>query len=235
MTQFDDYHRTVIGYHGTGLAAALRIITRVAPFRPSRRDFDWLGRGVYFWEYAPQQALRFARIRQRQYQKKPNKTAEVIRRATEPLAVVGCMIRLGNCFDLLEPDNVEYLQQIFVEYKKDMELLGMALPRNTRKYRKLDCAVFEYTYKFIHADMPNHPIDTARAVYVPTGGERRVWERSWISRDAHIQLCVRNPVHLLGTWLHHPQELEVKDVLESFRISGAADDEADSSTGEKTI
>ena len=217
MAPFDDYHRTVIGYHGTGLATALRLVTRVEGFRPSQRAFDWLGHGIYFWEHAPQQALRFARIRQRQYQRKQVKSAEDLRRATEPLAVVGCMIRLGNCFDLLEPDNVEYLQDLFSDYKESMKLTGEVLPRNTRKYRKLDCDVFEYAYKIAKARNPGVEIESARGVYVPSGGERRVWAGSWISRDTHIQLCVRNPRNLLGLWLQNPPHLEVNDVHEAIR------------------
>ena len=63
MARFDDYHRTVVGYHGTGLAAALRIVNRIENFHWSERDFDWLGGGIYFWEYAPKQALTFAETR----------------------------------------------------------------------------------------------------------------------------------------------------------------------------
>ncbi len=91
MARFDDYHRTVVGYHGTGLTAALRIVNRIEDFRWSRRDYDWLGAGIYFWEYAPRQALAFAKLRQRQAERKRKKTAEDERRASEPLAVVACM------------------------------------------------------------------------------------------------------------------------------------------------
>ena len=38
MARFDDYHRTVVGYHGTGLTAALRIVNRIDGFRWSERD-----------------------------------------------------------------------------------------------------------------------------------------------------------------------------------------------------
>jgi len=217
MPRFDDYHRTVVGYHGTGLTAALRIVNRVEGFRWSRRDFDWLGHGTYFWEYAPEQALSFARIRQRQFLKKKNPTAEDARRANEPLAVVASMIRLGFCFDLLEPENVQCLQDTFADYREAMQSAAMALPTNTRKYRRLDCAVFEYVYKVIGESEHEASIDTTRGVYVPAGGERRVWEGSWVSRDAHIQLCVRNSASILGTWLHYPAGLEVDDVREALQ------------------
>ena len=53
MARFDDYHRTVVGYHGTGLTTALRIVNRVESFRWSERDFDWLtGDPVHGAEHA---------------------------------------------------------------------------------------------------------------------------------------------------------------------------------------
>ncbi len=218
MARFDDYHRTVVGYHGTGLTVALRIINRIEDFRWSERDYDWLGRGIYFWEYAPKQALTFAKVRQHQYRKKKNKTAYDQRRATEPLAVVACMIRLGFCLDLTEPENVEYVGDAFASYKAGMEAANVPLPENNRKYRKLDRSVFEYTYKLLEDSEPNLKVDTSRGIYVPTDYAKRIWEGSWISRDTHIQLCVRNPACILGTWLHYPTGLEVSDVCEALQV-----------------
>jgi hypothetical protein len=221
MARFDDYHRTVVGYHGTGLSAALRIVNRIEGFRSSEKDYDWLGRGIYFWEYGPKQALNFAKIRQRQYKKKKDKTLEDERRASEPLAVVACMIRLGFCLDLTEPENVEYLIEVFDSFRSVMELGDAKLPKNRHKYRKLDCAIFEYAYKKIEESEPNTTLDTARGIYVPTDGTTRIWPGSWISQDTHIQLCVRNSASLLGTWLHYPTGLEVNDVCEALQVGGA--------------
>jgi hypothetical protein len=215
VARFDDYHRTVVGYHGTGLSTALRIVNRVEGFRWSQRDFDWLGHGIYFWEYAPQQARDWAKLRRRQLQKKKNPAADEIRKVNEPIAVVASMIRLGFCFDLLEPYNVKYLLSVFEDYRQTMELSGEPLPKNNRKYRKLDCAVFEYAYKVINA-ASEHPVDTSRGVYVSARGDRRVWDASWISRDTHIQLCVRNSSCILGTWLHYPTGLGVDDVRKAL-------------------
>jgi hypothetical protein len=228
MARFDDYHRTVVGYHGTGLTAALRIVNRIEDFRWSERDYDWLGRGVYFWEYAPKQALAWAKLRQRQYQKKQDKTPEDKRRATEPLAVVACMIRLGFCLDLTEPENIKYVGEIFDSYKENIDLTGDPLPTNNWQYRKLDCAVFEYAYQIIEESEPNLTVDTARGVFVPKDGSKRIWEGSWISRDTHIQLCVRNPSNLLGAWLHYPTGLEVNDVCEALQAGVVVVDPEDS-------
>jgi hypothetical protein len=221
MARFDDYHRTVVGYHGTGLTTALRIVNRLESFRRSEKDYDWLGGGVYFWEYGPKQALTFAKIRQQQYKRKRKKTAEDDRRATEPLAVIACMIRLGFCLDLTEPENAEYLADIFKSYKESMELAGATLPTNSHKYRKLDRAIFEYAYRVIEESEPNSTVDTARGIYVPTAAAPRIWPGSWISRDTHIQLCVRNPASLLGTWLYYPAGLGVNDVCEALQAGGA--------------
>lgn len=217
MVQFDDYHRTVIGYHGTGLTAALHIVNRVERFNRSQRDYDWLGTGIYFWEYAPDQALNWAEIRQRQYAEKVDKTPEDQRRATEPLAVVACMIRLGYCLDLTEPKNLRLMSDIFKDYKENVEAAGEILPSNDREYRRLDCSVFNYAYAVLEQTEESAKVDSARGVYIPTDGRKRLWRGSWLSRDTHIQLCVRNPSSILGSWLHYPTGLGVNDVCEALQ------------------
>jgi hypothetical protein len=161
---------------------------------------DWLGRGIYFWEYAPKQALTFAKIRKRQFRTKKNQTPEDVRRATEPLAVVACMIPLGVCQDLAEPENVEYLREIFDDYSESMNLAGAKLPKNSRKYRRLDCAVFEYAYKEpepnsrwrrLVAEWPSVGLQVALIAVIsthsPIGGARvieREWGCSWLRAHA---------------------------------------------------
>jgi len=88
-----DYHRTVIGYHGTRRATANDLVDG-APFTASANDDDWLGHGIYFWEYAPLQAWWWAR---RRY-------------GEDDAAVVGAMIHLGSSLDLLDPANVGLLR-----------------------------------------------------------------------------------------------------------------------------
>ncbi len=179
MPQFADYHRTVIGFHGTTRKTAERIVLR-GSFTPSRNNDDWLGNGVYFWEYAPQQAAQWAKQR---YSEKTR------------IAVVAAMIRLGNCFDLLDPRNVEPL----IEAKKALIKTVKPLPQNHNSNKYLDCAVFETLYQL--QESAEEPIDTARAVYVPTEAHKRIWKRSWIYKETHVQLCVRNSRNILGTWL----------------------------------
>jgi hypothetical protein len=91
---YHDYHRTIIAFHGTTRAVAEHLVDG-GDFVPSSNTDDWLGSGSYFWEYAPKQAWWWAKT---------------FKKKSEP-AVVGAMIRLGNCFDLLDPANVQSLRQ----------------------------------------------------------------------------------------------------------------------------
>ena len=119
------------------------------------------------------------------------------------------MIRLGNCLDLLDPENARALQCFHDGLVTTLAGLGKELPRNhnTKKYR--DCAVLESYYQHVAA-RGEPPIESARGVYVPTPGAAasagsgyRLWERSWLTLDAHIQICIRPEAVgsvVLGTW-----------------------------------
>lgn len=58
------YDRTVIAYHGCDVETAERLL-HGEPFKESQNDYDWLGEGIYFWEYGADRALQFAHDQQR--------------------------------------------------------------------------------------------------------------------------------------------------------------------------
>jgi hypothetical protein len=173
----------------------------------SQNPDDWLGHGIYFWEYAPQQALWWAQRRAKR------------QKWNEPIAILGSMIRLGFCFDLLDPYNARYLKSIYEEYQEAQKLVNAPMPRNGHHRRFLDCAVFQYAYTTIGEDDGRQTIDSARGVYVPTDKDKRIYPGSWLSTEAHIQLCVRNRSCILGTWLHFPTNLEVNDESPASEIT----------------
>ena len=75
-------------------------------------DYDWLGPGAYFWEADPQRAWEWARDRAAR--------GEI----GEP-AVVGAVIDLRNCLDLIARENVALLRtayDAFVEIQKKSDL-----------------------------------------------------------------------------------------------------------------
>jgi hypothetical protein len=205
--QFDDYHRTIVGYHGTRLSVAREIVLNRRKFDPSGNKDDWLGHGIYFWEHAPQQALRWAERRAK------------AQNWNEPIAVVASMIRLGFCFDLLDPYNVRYLKTLYDRYVAAETALNRTIPKNANHRKFLDCSVFQFAYAAIESELQGAEVDTARAVYVPTDMKKRVWASSWIYEESHVQVCVRNAKCILGTWLHHPTEFEDDDAAEVPQVS----------------
>lgn len=82
------YDRTVIAYHGCDGDVARRLLDG-EPFLTSNNAYDWLGGGIYFWEFGPDRALAFAE-------------EQVRRRRIKTPAVIGALLLLGECFDLLD-------------------------------------------------------------------------------------------------------------------------------------
>jgi hypothetical protein len=176
---FHDYNRTVIAYHGTTVEIAERLVAAKEDFLASENDDDWFGKGIYFWEYAPKQAWWWA---------------TKFKRKKHP-AVIGAIIRLEHCLDLLDPINVETMQDFHDKTLKKWKETGVIIPENGNQHKKLDCAIFNLYY-----DESIVPIETARAVYVPTESAKRAWKRSWIYEQAHIQICVRKPENIIAAW-----------------------------------
>lgn len=181
LLDYSDYHRTVIGFHGTNAASAERLAAG-DEFEQSDQDDEWFGKGIYFWEHAFKQAWWWA---------------EKHKKHSEP-AVIGAVIRLGNCFDLVDPVNVEVFREFYKQMIADMRANGELPPVNVRSRRYLDCAVFNYMYRI--SEEAEQPLDTARAIFVPTSKAKRVYQGSWISEETHIQICVRNPKSILAVW-----------------------------------
>lgn len=190
MPIFSDYNRTVVGYHGTMLQTALDIVQCKSPLTPTQRNDAWLGTGVYFWEHGPQQAWQWA------YNRARSTGAD-----TKNIAVVASMIRLGNCLDLLDPQNARILCKFKDHMTQFAKAQGQTMPRNARSRKYLDNAVIGYACHTLEEE--GVTLDTLRAVYVPSK-LKRLWKSSWMCHDTHIQLCVRNVSCILGSWLVNP-------------------------------
>lgn len=179
-----DYDRTVVAFHGTRRKIAEALIAG-DPFGPSQNDDDWLGHGIYFWEYAPQQAWRWA---ERRY-------------GEQDAAVVGTLVRLGRCVDLLDPSNAELLVEAHADLELALAAAGQKLKNNANTHKYRDCAVFNYL--FAKLKQSNIEVESARAVFVPLKagkGLPRLWDRSGIFDGAHIQLSVRESNNILAVW-----------------------------------
>ena len=164
--------RTVTGYHGCTRAVADAILAEGA-FRLSENTYDWLGRGVYFCEYAPYRALEWARL-------------VALERGDEP-AVLGVTIRLGRCVNLLD---VEHHEALVETHKRLVIEYGDRLPRNTgRGGHFLDRLVIDTACE--NAEEVGSNVDTVRGSFAE--GEP-IYPGSKILSKAHTQIAVRNPV-----------------------------------------
>lgn len=180
------YDRTVIGYHGCDVTVAGRLLDGDT-FTPSENDFDWLGSGIYFWEYGADRALRFA-----EEQKNRGKV--------QTPAVVGAVIQLGRCFDLLDTRFTQALSETWPKFEEQVRRAGEHVPTNAgstpdRKLRRLDCAVINWALRL--RERVGESYDTVRGGFTEGGP---VFPNAGFQRETHIQLAVRNPACILGVF-----------------------------------
>ena len=57
------YDRRVIGYHACSKEVADRLLLEGEGFKHSTNAWDWLGHGIYFWEFGLQRAYDWAQVR----------------------------------------------------------------------------------------------------------------------------------------------------------------------------
>jgi hypothetical protein len=181
------YQRTVIGYHGCDQSVARNVLLRGRNLRPSENDYDWLGRGIYFWEHGPQRAYEWARQS---------------KRVKNP-AVLGAFINLGNCFDLLDTNHTRLLADLFPLYRQACETTGTRLPTNGSPasqassdlvLRRLDCAVINWCLDFLEKEEKQH-YHTVRGLF---SEGKPVFEGSSILAKSHVQVAVRDDTAIVG-------------------------------------
>lgn len=181
--------RYVLGYHGCDTTLARSIASGQRDLEASENDFDWLGHGRYFWEESPKRALEWATTDSRKRNSRIEKPG-----------VIGAVIDLGNCLNLIDVEFVEVVRKAHARLAAIFHDTGQTLPRNTGKNfgaRRLDCAVFEALHQFrIDEQLPS--FDTVRAFFVE--GEP-LYPDAAIRRLDHIQVCVRDPHQILGYFL----------------------------------
>lgn len=153
----------------------------------SQNDYDWLGEGVYFWEHGQDRAMQFACEQQQ-------------RGKVEHPAVVGALLRRGNCFDLMDTRCTEELGGAFVEFRESYAREGISIPKNAgdtpdRLLRRLDCAVINFYMKKLGEK--GAAFDSVRGAFVEG---RAAYEGSGIFHKSHIQLSIRNNDCIVGVF-----------------------------------
>jgi len=162
----------VVAYHGCERGVAEAIL-QGTPFLPSLNGYDWLGAGIYFWEYAP--------VRAKEWGEK--------RFGTET-AVLQAKLTLGNSLNLLDTTHFSGLQQVYNKTIESLTANGISIPRNQEDKRHyLDRMIVEF-YCQDRYEVTGRQIQTVRGCF-PEGSP--VFEGSKILRETHVQIAVRDP------------------------------------------
>jgi len=116
-------------------------------------------------------------------------------------AVVGAIIDLGYCLNLLDSGYIAMLRQSYDDLVATFRTMDRPLPRNTvgldRVSRKLDYAVIQTLHE-ARAEAGKQPFDTVRAAFFE--GDR-LYPESGFHEKNHIQISVRDPARILGYFL----------------------------------
>ena len=184
----------VLAYHGCNRDTAHELLGG-SPFKPSTRDYDWLGEGSYFWENDPLRAYQWATEPRRKF---------------EQPSVVGAAIELGNCLDLTTQPGIAAAKLAYELFIAFAERNGIPIPENVdpakdskgdKVLRRLDCAVMNHLFAIRRAeeesDPTSQPFQSVRALF-PEG--RELYTNSGFWEKTHIQICVRETGLILGVF-----------------------------------
>ena len=137
----------------------------------SRNKYDWLGEGIYFWEYAPERAREWA-----------------AKRFGSDAAVLKAEIRLGRCLNLMDTAYFESIAETYANLAERNRQAGRPMPTNRQDKRHyLDRSVID---EYCQAWKQVGTIyQTVRGCF-PEG--EPLYEGSKILRETHVQIAVRD-------------------------------------------
>ncbi len=171
----------VLGYHGCLRSTADDVVAGRTELAHSDRDYDWLGAGAYFWESDVQRAQEWAQ-----------------HRFGADGAVIGAVIDLRNCLDLVSRFDLELVREAHPRFLKFCTDTGTEAPVNSNVrndpngdvlLRRLDCAVINFLNRSMDASPDIESFDTVRGMFLEGGP---LYEGSAIREKNHVQIAVRN-------------------------------------------
>jgi len=201
-TDFGLYRRLpgiILGFHGCDEEVGENLLRGRGPkhLTASENLYDWLGSGIYFWENDPLRALEFAQ----DAVGNPRLTRGKIRKPF----VVGAIIDLGLCLNLLDRTCLAEAEEAFLFLEQVNEVLDAAMPQNKgpdRAARFLDRAVIETLHKTRErlnkrpGSKGKYPrYDTVRGAFWE-GGD--LYPNAGFGKKNHIQIAVRTSACIKG-------------------------------------
>jgi hypothetical protein len=186
----------ILGFHGCDESLRDKVVADKKELKPSNNSYDWLGSGMYFWENNLQRAQEFAEF----LKDHPHNPRQRI----EKPAVLGAVIDLGYCLDLLDSENLKLLKVGYKMLKEAYKVTGFDMPENKPLkenedllLRYLDRAVIEQIHDFnLHEEKPEY--DSVRGVFWE-GDE--IYSNAGFKEKNHIQIAIRNPNCIKGYFI----------------------------------
>jgi hypothetical protein len=183
----------ILGFHGCDQSIKDEVLQSKTTLNFSTNDFDWLGNGIYFWENDPDRAYEFAVFKQNN----PHIGKEKIKTP----AVIGAVISLGYCLNLVESDSLLLLEESYKILKKRMKEIEAPMPQNSKignkgdkVIRRLDCAVIQNLHSVMR-EKEQKPFDSVRGVFWEG---RDLYPNAGFKQKNHIQICILNPDCIKG-------------------------------------
>ena len=186
----------LLGFHGTDQSVVESVLCGERHLEPSKNSYDWLGNGVYFWEYSPQRALEFAEQAAQDGRSSKGKISVP--------AVIGAVIDPGRCLNLLEASALDQLRQAYDALSAND---GALTPKNIggidKLQRHLDCAVIELLHEIraesqLEDGTPLASYQTVRGAFWE-GDE--LYPNAGFKEKNHVQLVVRDMRCIKGYFL----------------------------------
>ena len=174
----------ILGFHGCDETIRNEVLNHRKELKPSTNHWDWLGSGIYFWENNPTRALRFA-------EEQSQRTDSNIIKPP----VLGAVIDLGYCLDLLDEDNISLVKKAHTSLVKHHKLTNKVLPINKAVstsnsddllIRSLDCAVIN------HLNLYQDEIKKFVSVKGIFTEGKPLYENAGFREKDHIQICIRD-------------------------------------------
>ena len=183
----------ILGFHGCDASLIPQLLDGRTKLKDSTNKYDWLGHGVYLWDNSPSRALAFAEF----LRDHPGKSKNSIK---DP-AVIGVVLNLGYCLDLLDYENLGMVKQAHELLCTSTESSGLNLPINKPAgggkdliFRELDCAVIETLHQF-RKNEKMRAFDSVRGMF--SEGDA-LYDNAGFREKDHIQICIRNPNCIKG-------------------------------------
>ena len=179
----------VLGFHGCKSSVGEAVLGgHITHLLPSAERYDWLGKGIYFWEGSPRRAWEWAVEKKKRDKHWPE---------DEPPFVLGAVINLGQCLDFRDSSSlleVKDAYEVFRSLTADEEMPENEGNNDDNVFRHLDCAVINSLHSR-REDKNLSPYNSVRADFWEGGP---LYPGAGFRQKDHIQICVCDTDSIIG-------------------------------------